>query len=874
MTFRRARTIDELAAEVADAETVVSPRAPLTLALDRRATRPRLGRAAATPQSHVTGEYFPNDRRELFHQLVQQSELSWRQADRALQLSLDSWNRTGDRQSISGHQEFATDAIEETVEFLSDADSIFSQLERAGPLAGDVAVIEPEALTPLDSVILPTDATAVSPFAAGSYDLPPLHLFPTATDIVNSVTSHLTAENADDVAIVVDQQSIYPPLLESALETADIPYQGQTGFLDTDANRGFLRLLQASFHAETLTVGQLRPLLSALGLSVPRTHDDMRVDHVTAEPGAGRIDEGAVAAITTALELLEQLTQTSFNTAVAQYEAESGDSLAVLRTELEALGLADAPVSKQSLDALVYYLQRFEVPVENDSAGGVLLADASVTAYADRPVVFYLGLGSGWAQSPPDRPWIDSEAFVTEDKRRFELLLQNGRDKHRYYFAQESMAGSDVRPCVYLREAYDIERFDELEHVRHGTGVTTEQIEPFTAPTPQRADDPTSVSQSTLNRLANSPRDHFFSRLVDSPTTQALERGSVLHEAAEIQAISPEVFIDRRDALLDTMCDRLAPYVSDAEQAPLRTQLAACLTLIEAYRERYSLATEPTQGYADTTESNQLATQLGLDVESAYTEQRFENATIGVHGIVDLIESPTTIVDYKTGRPKSVRDIRKDSAVTDISTTPDYQALLYLAHHRDAQPEMPLTLRFVYLQAGIHQVIKNEPIPFDDMITEIQYRPESFAEFVASEAMFNRLTDYSDGNPRRKVLDTLGLSQYQTFFREHPLPRADRAPEQRAEIKSAFRALAVAEVGDYKYVQTGVDKIFGDMESTPPGYLLAGDIDDFEAFLTEQLSKLQSYHETRFPVSLRPDGPNWDRVDHRDLIVTGGEASE
>jgi hypothetical protein len=46
-----------------------------------------------------------------------------------------------------------------------------------------------------------------------------------------------------------------------------------------------------------------------------------------------------------------------------------------------------------------------------------------------RPVVFYLGLGTGWAKTPPNVPWIDATE-VQQDLDRFGVLLQNGRRRH------------------------------------------------------------------------------------------------------------------------------------------------------------------------------------------------------------------------------------------------------------------------------------------------------------------------------------------------------------------------------------------------------------------------------------------------------------
>ena len=148
------------------------------------------------------------------------------------------------------------------------------------------------------------------------------------------------------------------------------------------------------------------------------------------------------------------------------------------------------------------------------------------------------------------------------------------------------------------------------------------------------------------------------------------------------------------------------------------------------------------------------------------------------------------------------------------------------------------------------------------------FAQEYLGEFVASEDTFRQLTDYADSNPRCKVLNPLGYERYGEFFESHALPQVDNDPKQRESVIESFTQLAKSEVGDYKYVTKGCEKIFGDLETTPTGYVLKSDLDAFEAFVDDQVSNLNEYRQDRFPVAYRDDGPTWDRVDHRDLILT------
>ncbi|WP_123538162.1 hypothetical protein [Halosimplex salinum] len=136
-------------------------------------------------------------------------------------------------------------------------------------------------------------------------------------------------------------------------------------------------------------------------------------------------------------------------------------------------------------------------------------------------------------------------------------------------------------------------------------------------------------------------------------------------------------------------------------------------------------------------------------------------------------------------------------------------------------------------------MVKGADPDLDELVTTITYVPCSFGEFVAERDMFDQLTDYADSNARCKVLDTLGYDAYREFFQTHELPREDVDPDQRAAIREGFATLAEAEVGSYKYVTSGVEKIFGDL-TEPTGYFLEDDLDAFETFVTERIDHLSS----------------------------------
>jgi len=265
---------------------------------------------------------------------------------------------------------------------------------------------------------------------------------------------------------------------------------------------------------------------------------------------------------------------------------------------------------------------------------------------------------------------------------------------------------------------------------------------------------------------------------------------------------------------------------------------------------------------------NELAAQLDVPYESGYTERWFESSSVGLHGFIDLLLDQTTLVDYKTGSKSTPKNLIDAAAIEPVDEYPNFQALSYLAHQRTERPNERLRIHFVHLLHELDAAVSGSPPPVEDLITTVTYVPQTFSEFVSSRETFDELTDYADSNDRVKTLDAIGYDRFQKFFESHALPPAGEAPEQRQQVIEDFKSMATSTVGSYAYVTNGCELIFSDLEKPPAGYVLESDLDAFEAFVDDQLDALASYRADRFPVAFRDDGPTWDRVTYRDLILT------
>ena len=154
----------------------------------------------------------------------------------------------------------------------------------------------------------------------------------------------ITPENAANVAVVLDSGSHYSSLVESAFEAAEIPFYGGPGFTDMAVHRAYLRLLRAGFRGSATTVGELKPLLTQLGIEVAAGDDEKRLNS---------IDHDDLAWVQS---LLTEIQDRTFEEVLYEFEAKTDHSLDQSQEELAALGVADKPVTQDRVNDLEFYL--------------------------------------------------------------------------------------------------------------------------------------------------------------------------------------------------------------------------------------------------------------------------------------------------------------------------------------------------------------------------------------------------------------------------------------------------------------------------------------------------------------------------------------
>jgi len=855
--IQRATPVDALYDTVADHDLVLTPGAPLASAINRRIDQAHFGTFATTPRRLAAGRREGAEDRTAFLELVDRTDHDWKSLSYVVGNVLQCWEHGGSCEGILEYDGFDDEVTRDVVDVVTELRTTSGALQNYTVDANSLAVVGEEQFTTLERSILPKEYDSVPLFDDAAFDLPDVHVFDSPADIVDAILETVDAETAEDVAIVLDGASRYSPLIESALETADVPFFGGPGFTDRPELRSFVACCRTAFRGEGVTVGDVRPVLTQLGVDVSIDHENKRLNTLD------------VPETEWLREFCADLDSRTFANALEHFEDRVDTSIEPLHAELESLGLADRRVTEERFDDLAFYLQTYEVPIERENQG-VLLADAQSSGYVDRPVVFHVGLDESWTHAAPRRPWVDTEAQFDRYLRQFQLLLQSGSEQ--YYLVQDTAGGQPVTPCLYLGELLDEEfdRFSDLPGVEHTrpSRATASRFERTSVPTDP--DPPSRISNSSLKRYVNSPRDYQFAELLEGPDQDYFTEGTLFHDFAEYYVNHPEIVDDDAiEAVVDLMLDAVGPFVDDSERPLRRRKYRVGLETIVEYLAEHGPESEAFLTSTTGWTTNAVAEHFGRDVDSPLTERWFENESLGVKGMIDLVVTPDHLLDFKSGSKKSRRDVVRNAAVDDPADTPDFQAALYLCHWRSEHPDEPLRFTFFHFLETLDDLIGGDH-DVDDCLTTVQYYPWTFDEHVGSRAAYDEL--HGTWNDVTETLDDLGFERYDEILSQLTFPKTtDKEELRNSEFADVLAAAVDGATSDDVDAEKGTDQAIRLLNGIRSRAFFREDLDTVEAFVREHLDALEDYHcgEERFPIEGPGGEPNYRRVDNRDLLLEG-----
>jgi len=849
ITLKRSYSIDQIYEYVKDYDLVLTIDAPLADALNARLENPVLGHFAITPRrlalselSH-TGEKF-EDKLELFLKIIDKTGLNWKQTTYLLENIINCWKETGDAYKILDYERFDTEETKQIIEILKSTVNPYSAIEKYDlPEDIKLAVVTPHQFTSLDKKILPDNYDEIDTFTDQETYLPSFNIYNSKTEIVETILENLNDLDPKDVAVVMNKDSQYRYLLESLFRSHDIPYMVSKDITEDETLRNFLNIIRASFYKNSLKVKDIKSFIK----------DTSDINTKTEEYYIHSYQNDDLREIK---QLIQNIPEMTFKELLQ--DPLFDNKLDELKKHLDKLDLIDKKITIDRLNSITYYLETFDIKTESASRG-ILIASPGTSTFVDRPIVFYLGMDTSWTPEPPSTPWLDRKRFDEKKIKDFKILLQNG--EQRYFMVKDKDMNEDVTPSFYFNELTDenIESFRDLKHSLRKKDLKEEYEQPFDKEKvdakPKKAK---MMSQSALNNFAYCPKDYFFSRLIDTPDKIYFRRGTVLHDFAEFYLNYPEL-AEQKEEIIDKMIEELSPFMNKNQKPTKRTMFDIGIqNIIEYLRLREPEVKEP-EGYVKKYTKNKFADLFDKKIDTNYTEVSFYNKDIGAKGKVDLILNHDHIVDFKTGNKDSINKIMSRSKIEDFDEKPNFQAKMYIAHHRYHHPDTPICFTFYHLLDNTRDVISGKP-NHQDNIVDIEYYPQEFNQITHKQEVFNWL---QSSKRRKKLLKKLNYDNYRSFFEDKTIPELDKDELLTHPITTEFINYCKDKIGDYKYVEKGCKGIMKQLTYFRDQNYFKSDIDEFESFLQEQIEYYNKCRHSNFPTG----DVDPDEIENKDLVI-------
>lgn len=839
MTARQRKTVEEIYSEVKGYDLVLTVDAPLADALNARLEKAVVGNFAETPRryafSHKADEI--DFKREIFLEIIDETDLSWKQASYILENILESWKNTGDLYSILENEQFSGKAAEKIIKILESTNNPFIALEQASiDEEKAVAVIAPYQFNSLDHKILPQNYDTFDIFREGGrFELPEFNVFSSASEIVTALKQNITEKNAEKVALIVDSDTRYQPLIESAFQSSEIPYSSTVGVSEQEDVRTFISLARLALSKDRIRLRDVQPVVQHLGIEASDSKNNLKLGNVENEHLSDFID------------FLNVISFMDFQNFLEGYEEFLGRETGQVREVIEEIGLQDSDITQETISKLEYYLDSFD-PAQQSKENGVLLASPKSTVYVDRPVVFYIGMSSEWTQEVDQRPWIDEEEAQARNLEDFEAMIQNGEEK--FYMVQDKEMNEEISPCLYFTELYGLEGFSDHETSRYSLPQKSE-MEAFETEDPcVEVEEVEMLSQSSLNRLVQSPRTYYFSRLVQDTEEDVMVKGNLFHEFAEFYANFPE-FVEEEalEKFMEVMKNEIRPYVEDIELDKLETEFRVgvmnIMRFVDSREKPENVALEPQEGRGQ----NVFADYFGKELDKAFAELSFRNRDLSAKGKIDLVLG-NELVDYKSSsRSRSKKKIVEEANIELFDGSPDFQPLIYLCELRDKMPGQKLKFTYFYFLSDMASDLGSAS-DIDEKTVSVTYYPKMFDEKILDLEVFEwMIKDVAKSNDRRKALEKLGHENFKAFFEDKKIPHPyDKDELVESEFASELAGYMKKHVGDYKYVEKGAAKTLRKLVEIRKTSFFKEDLNRFEDFLDEKLEDVNRYKEEGFPV--------------------------
>jgi hypothetical protein len=684
----RAKTVDEIYSEVSGCSLVITNDAALATALNARVDRPVVGHFAVTPRQiaamsavEILGEPLMNDIR-LVSAISEDTGIEFRKVHGEVMNIREIRKHTADVRKHLGTRSArriydSFDSLPTKERVMAAFDPASSPLYNTRP--GEIAVVGLDFFDDLDKHFIPDDFVDVDVFDRGSeYSIEEIREIGNDRQIAENAVDLIDASNCDDCAIVLSASSPIADSVRSALYKKGIPFVNRFEVRDLAQIRDYLQFATLSLSYETLRVRHVREIFANYNGFFDDNTDGFllsRLDGSMMRRRAAELDD-----------VMRSVRSMSFN--------ELRDRICDKRARIQVgivlddLGIAGERITSDLVSRLNYAVDSMpdlhhneEIPIEEKT--GVLIADCTESICVDRPLVFFLNMDHDWDVSTAGKPYIDSELENERNAERLMAVLQQG--ERRLYFVNTTKKGKPARPAM---------AFDSIMG-RPASGfkdVCSRLIGGRWAAAPQEVRSEMgeerlenvdrivgTFSKSGFNCFFSCPRMFMFYKILPSEERKSTELGSLVHEFAQLYACYPDVVAEvGMDALVDMVSDRYSGLSDPLMKEVDKDRVSRAMRNVARYIDDRMPGSVPLDRPPEKGHVNRFFKMFGLEYWSSCSESSARSREHPLYGVFDAV-SDGLVMDYKTGKACSGKEICRDMNLGKASSHPEFQPILYCA---------------------------------------------------------------------------------------------------------------------------------------------------------------------------------------------------
>lgn len=875
--MRKVKSIKQLYEEVKNADLVITNDAPLNTALTKQINKPTLGSFALTSRligSKYATRVFENHQMDLAQIVLvvkDKLKLSLKESLHYTQNIFNILQYVGDFKEVEKYISKEEIKVLKLIEDLPTYQKAMTISNIDFLNKKDFAVIGENLFSNLDKKTLPNKYKSIDIFEKTKTNLDNFYLFNSTKSIVDRVVSMIDEKNQDSIAIVVNIEAEYLPLIKAKLINKNINLNEKIYLFQDFKVREVISILDSCFSIHNSKVIDMIEIANLFGIEI----SESLVDYDFLE--LVKIDSNAKKLF----NLLEKLKRQKFEDILLTLRDNKIEITDELYSILNSLNLLKEKISITNLNDLKYYIENFDIEIDKNK-NGVLLIDAKNSSYINRDIIFYVGMDHSWTKIQEEQKYFDKKVELEKNIDKFQILIQQGEE--RFFFVNKLTDSQKTIPPFYFSFIFDkkIESFeDELFNPIIVNETNEENIfdKKNNFQNIEKFSNKSSFSNSALSSYVSCPKKYSYSRLSNGAEKDYFLKGELVHSFAEFY-LENAGFVKEKgvDKFVNLIMDELKYLTKKAniniEKNKIKFGLEAIVEFLDKIEINNDVVIKPDKE-TNMHQENFFAKKINKSFKSLNAEVEFKDTKLKLNGVIDLLANDSLIVDYKTGKKKSVKDIVKNSNISLPPSYCDFQPLVYLSIFRKFSPDKELTFKYSFPMMNVYNKLMD--LELEENTINVKYIPISFLDHFITKEFRNEMLENGPkyAKPILEVIDNFSYfknKEISTQMLESPELFAEKFEEEFTIylIEKGMKPTKGNKSSVFKVLKSCFQMRIGEMYRQKEVYFFKDQIDIFEKFVLDKLDELNESYKTKFEYKPTEGFDTCDNCDFKSMCLKLG----